>query len=703
MPRVTRTLAIDTECTGKDLRHSCRPFMVQTCDSKDCSEFWEWEVDPLTRKVRSSKKDLLEIQSAVDNADVLVFQNCRFDLTGLQLTFRDHGLEFHWDWSKIRDTLIAGHLLNSGQPHDLTTMAVIYIGVDIQSYEDDIETACREARQLVKQARLRLQKHSEESDIAHWRIAEEGLPEMPSAKSESKGNKAKGIVGSSPWKCDMWLPKLMAKKLEYSKDHPWHTVAQEYANADPITTLHLWKAQEQLLKDKGLWKIFLARMQMLPSVMAVEDAGITVSKSRVEELKQDYIETSARCKRTCIAVSGGEIEELPVNGVSNALKHVIFDEFKLVSPKKTKKGNVSLDKYVLDEWLISLPEHSKARTFIKNLKAYRKRQTALGFIKAYEKYWLPTNIEDFQVIYSSLNPTGTNTLRCSMSNPNGQQISKQEIAEEGEDGHNARYMFGPAPGREWWALDYENLELMLPAYESGEKIMIELFEKPNDPPYFGSYHLMNASIVYPDLFWPLAEQKGAFKKKYASTWYQWIKNFGFACAYGAIPESGTADRAAHKAGAQLAVMNRLTEHTKLNKKMIDLANKQGYVETMPDKTVDPKHGYPVYCSRSAWGKISQTLPLNYHIQSTAMWCTMKAMTRCHAQLQEWQKNGLDARMVLQVHDEVIYDFPLGGKNNLPKAKKLKQLMEQSGDDFGVPLRVAMSYHPNNWAEEEKVE
>ncbi len=270
----------------------------------------------------------------------------------------------------------------------------------------------------------------------------------------------------------------------------------------------------------------------------------------------------------------------------------------------------------------------------------------------------------------------------------------------GIDKYNLRYLFGPAPGREWWTMDYENIELRIPAYESGERVMIDLFEKADEPPYFGSYHLMNASIIYPDLFWPLAETKGAFKKKYASTWYQWCKNFGFAVQYGAMLGSGTADKAAHKEGAQQMVADRLTEHTKLNRKMIDFANRHGYVETIPDKTVNPKHGYPVECSRGNYGKVSPTIPLSYHVQSTAMWCTRKAMVRVDDYLTSLnEEENQSYRMILQVHDEICFDFPKGGRKHLPIIRKVRQLMSQSGEDIGVPLTVSVGYRPDNWNEE----
>jgi len=252
-------------------------------------------------------------------------------------------------------------------------------------------------------------------------------------------------------------------------------------------------------------------------------------------------------------------------------------------------------------------------------------------------------------------------------------------------------MFGPAPGREWWSLDAKNIELRIPAYEAGEKAMIDLFERPDDPPYYGSNHLLFFDILHPDLF---AKHGAEVKKIYASTWYQWTKNGDFAVQYGAVAESGTADRAYHVPGAQAKIEGHLRQIKKLSQQWIDFARRNGYVETMPDKTVDLKRGYPLYCTRGRYGEVLPTVPLSYHVQGTAMWWMCKAMVRCYRQLEEWRREGFDGRMILQVHDELVFDFPKGSPRS--RVERMQKLMELGGDDIGVPTPVSVEYHPGNW-------
>jgi len=669
MPKIPakRVLSLDTEDTGLDLHHGARPYLVTFCDQDGVNTWWEWDVDPLTREVQADPGDLLEINDLLVSADVLVLQNAKFDHAALSLLFDDYGVRLAWNWGKVRDTLLAGHLLASNHPHDLTSMALEYLGVDVQPYEDAMEAAVKEVRKWAVIYR------------GKWVLAGKGRHDMPSAKD-------------STWKYDCWLPLAVAKEEHHPKDHQWRTVTSDYANSDSATTIALWKVQEEMIERRRLGKIYAERLRLLPIIAAVERRGMTVSRSRFDELYGRLTEEVDEHHHKCLTLADHEIESLPVNGCSNALKRVLFDKFQLVSPKKTPKGQPSTDKYVLDHWLATLPKRSRSLTFVRSLRAYRRRKTALGYLDSYRKFWLPMGDDpDVMVIYSSLNPTGTDTLRFASENPNQQQISKQEDV-------NLRYVFGPAPGRVWYSLDASNIELRIPAYEAGEQSMIDLFERPDDPPYFGNNHLLFFDILHPDMFKKYGKD---VKKVFASTWYQWTKNGDFAIQYGAVAESGTADRAYHVPGAQAKIESHLRKIKGLSSRMITLAGKQGYVETMPDRMVDPDRGYPLLCTRSRWGDVTPTVPLSYHVQGTACWWMAKAMVRCQAYLDERNSAVGDegrAYIVAQIHDEMVFDLPVDHDPGM--VAMLRRLMEQGGNDIGVPTPVNIECHPICWAEGE---
>ncbi len=556
-------MALDTEDTGIDLRLGARCFFITICKDTGDILSYEWHVDPLTRMPDIPESDIREIRDVIESADSIVCQNGKFDATALEVS----GILQDWPWHKTYDTLIAGHLLSSNTPHNLTDMGIQYLGRNIEKYELLLKDATQKARRLCR------------SHLNDWRIAAQDLPEMPSATKE-------------PWKADTWLPKaicgyactqmLTYDERNYKKKrdgtivqpwwyeygweyHPWQTVLSNYANKDSETTLLLWYEMEKELHRRHLWKIFQERMRVIPVAVAIERRGITVSGERLERLQCEFSQECARCEVECVNIAStyGYTLTLPKGGGNNkSLTEFCFKPDPAVTyqevsagvteavyatatdgvclnlkPVKRGKpseryriGTPSLDKETIDYYLSFLEEDSNESRFIKSLASKRKRETAIGYMNGYKRYWTEIEDENWYRMYPSLNPTGSDTLRWSHTNPNSANISKQE-------GFNLRYAFGPAPGREWWSLDAKNIELRIPAYEAGETDLIYVFEHPNDAPYYGSYHLVVFDLLHPDLF---AQHGKKCKDEFESTWYQWVKNGNFAVIYGCQEEKADA-------------------------------------------------------------------------------------------------------------------------------------------------------------------
>jgi DNA polymerase-1 len=288
-----------------------------------------------------------------------------------------------------------------------------------------------------------------------------------------------------------------------------------------------------------------------------------------------------------------------------------------------------------------------------------------------------------------------------MSNPNGQNVPTQE----NDEGHSARSAFGPAPGRELWSLDYSNLELRIPAYEAREEKVIALFEREDEPPYYGSYHLLVAHMLFPKEFeeaaWNGRHLDGRLFKASRKQLYKTVKNTDLAKQYAS--GKATTDRTAKREGAFEVLVNEFQKTERLAARYVAFAEKHGYVETIPDRTVDPARGFPVEVVRGERGRVSPTEPFNYHVQPTGGQCINRAMVRCAPVLEGWERaTGKPHFIALQVHDELLFDFPAGGRRNLPKVERLKAIMEASGDDIGVPLKVNVAWHPRNWGKAEDV-
>jgi len=671
-------LSIDTETTGLDLHHGAKPFLVTTCDEESNQIVYEWWVDPLTREPKIPRHDIKEIDELLADCGYMVFQNPKFDVRALV------SIGCKWPkpyWNRVYDTLTAGHLLASNEPHDLTTMVLRYLGVDVSKYEETLRVACTKARSIAKR------------QFPNWRIAKRGLPEMPSAKTKV-------------WKFDMWLLKVLAKKLRYAKDHPWFHDCLDYANVDSSSTLALFKKQQELLKSRELWKIYQHRLKLIRVVYSMENRGIHINLDTVDKEIARYALSSYKLGSKCraIAKTYDYALALPKGSSNKSLHSFIYDVLKLEPFSRSKKtGKASLDRNTLDHFEAILSKTSKPYKFIKALKNKRACDTAINYLSGYTRFRIDVDTASgrWALLHPSLNISGTHTLRFSSQNPSEHNVSKQQ-------GYNLRNVFGPLPGREWWSFDAKNLELRITAYTANEPGMIRLFEHPEEPPYFGSYHLLVFDILHPDLF----SQYGIESKdKFGSTEYQWVKNGNFAVQYGAVETSGTADKAYHVKGAQRTIQNKFSNIAKLNQTKILEATEKGYVETLPDFTVDPDRGYPLVCPKvyyngSRRGRVKPTIPLNYFTQGTAMQWMGAAMIRTQDYLDIINKPFVrrpdkQGFMIIQVHDELIFDFPRGVgkdsyKTNLPKARKIKELMEIGGIDIGLNIAVSCSYHTESW-------
>lgn len=676
-------LAIDTETTGLDLNHGCQAFLVVMANESG-SFYWRGSVNRKTRKVTFSKNQLEEIEKYIEeeienaysganpNEDsCLIFHNAKFDLAAL----RSIGIEpkEHW-WDAIYDTSFQSHLVNSAEPHDLTYLARRYLKLDITPLEEAIDSCTKEARALSKSLR------------DPFAIASEEFVELlPSLKGKSH-------------KCDMWLPGEIAKEFGYDSSHSWHTVLEEYAEADAVVTLELFKKFSSLIYSQGLENVHHSRRKLIRVIYEMELNGTTFNLDRLENLHKTLTSKVHETENKCLSIakkSGSVLTKLPKSGTTKEMRKMLFEDWKVpVLARSEKTNEPSLDKHVVEALLLSLKDE-KHLEFFKNLSLNRKSNTGLSYLQSYKKFGLKTKDKKTYKLHCSLNAIGQVTLRWSSSNPNEQNISKQKMGVEGSE-WSIRYCFGPPPGYEWWSLDYANIELRIPGYHAKEQLMIDLFEKPNDPPYYGSQHMLVASLLWPIEFQQCLKNNEEFNKKYKATLYQWTKNGNFAVTYGALEEYGTADAAYHQKGAHTRVKQMFSNIEKFNQECINSANENGYVTTLYDYDVGGQ--YPIQTPRIYRGKARPTVPLNYVVQSTAMWCMGKAMIRVSDYLRTLPGN---CHIAMQIHDELVICMPKTKRPgaNLPKVRKIRQLMEQSGEDINIPLLVEYSYHPDNWGEE----
>ena len=721
-----KAMAIDTESTGLDIAHGALPFLVTTCDDEGMTRFWEWDVNPITRKPDIPIQDVVDIQSLIEEFDVIYAHNSKYDSRLLA------AMDVDLPWAKVRDTLVAGHLLATNHPHNLTDMCVEYLGRDLLPLEKAIKEVTRACRTIARR------EHPD------WRIAEEGDADMPSVKGSSKRDEDK------PWKNDMWLPRALGfyrATQGRSMDVPhWQNACAVYANGDSEHTLLLGLEVERQIRERGLWAIYEHRLNLPRVACEMECYGVTAIGEYTEATIRDYGQYVAEAEAAMVDIAaeyghdlqlasgaalndnmrdffyGAVQQECPRCGYTKRVKHWNGERAngevcpKCAKPKRgmqgmthklvttqrdnlslpivgnKKTGNATLDKEAMQDYLTTLDD-GPALDFVRLLADKRNYDTALTYMEAYRRFWVPVpGTPGYFHIHPSLNPCGTDHLRWASNSPNMQNVS----GESKEISNKA--CFGPAPGREWWDFDYKSVEARIPAYESGELKMIEVFEHPNEPPYWGSLYTLTASVLYPSEYWPLAEKEGAFRKAYPRL-YKQAKFFVLAKNYGAGRRKGDLLSKVHD--SYDLVDNEFPLLAKLQAKYLRDAEKTGWVETLPDRTVDPDRGYPILASRTDDGRVLSTTPFNYHVSGTACWVKNTALVRCVAQCAEWRRKGFDAHVALEVHDSILFDFPRGAtpEANLPRALVLKGLMERSGPDLvpSIPTPVSCELHLVSWA------
>ena len=634
--RRSSAIAIDTETTGPDFFHGCRPFFVSIFTDEDDILDWRWDVDPTTRKVLVPKSDVRAIQRKISTPGVtLIFHNWKFDCKALESI----GIEMP-DCSHIEDTMVASHAYNSLEPHGLKDLALKYLDIG-----DDDE---RELKEVVEKCR----------DFARtkgWMIAEKGNPTFPAlAKAEW-------------WKLDMWLPWAVADYLELPDNHLYRTVCARYGRLDPVRTFGLWNVYREALHEEELYEVYRKRIELSEVTKQMEAWGVTGNPSSMHFHANKFADIKTAKAAALSDLSNGTIKN---PNSPKQVQNVIFGQYKYPIIKMGDNGP-STAKDVIER-LLELPDDEVSpggREFLGHLVDYRKVKKCVEYLHSYLSAGIPITTER-SLLHPDFNVCGTRTTRFSSTNPNAQNISKQKA-------YNLRRCFGPAHGRVWFAPDYSNIELRIFAYRSGDQRLIDAFEAGF------SVHLIFAQILHPREYEQCLKDGVPFNDRYKDTLYQNTKNGNFSLIYGASERK--ADATYKVKGAYGLIRRHLP--------LIDGFIRETYREGRAFGYVTLLGGYRLRVPRKDPHKAC-----NYFIQGSAGWAISLALIRIFRYLRTL---GDAYKIIMQVHDELVFDFPRHPRN-LNIMRRIVQIMEQSGDDIGVPLKVETDRILNNWAEGEDI-
>ncbi len=373
-----------------------------------------------------------------------------------------------------------------------------------------------------------------------------------------------------------------------------------------------------MLRDQGMWDLFQEIELPLTGVLiAMESAGIHLDCYRLGEITgkiQDQLEEL----EACIFELAGEEFNL---GSPQQLGHILFERLGLARQRKIKTG-YSTDAKTLEALRDSHP-------IVGHLLNHRELSKLMStYLLA-----LPQAVDPGTGrLHTTFHQTVTATGRLSSSDPNLQNIPVRTAL-----GAQIRQCFTAEPGNILVVADYSQIELRIMAHLSGEPALLDSFRRGED------IHTRTAAEVF-----------GLAEDEVGSTHRRYAKAVNFGIMYGISP-FGLSQNLGIEREEAAAYIERYFErmpHVKaFIESTIELARRQGYVATVFGR----RRPIPELASGSFQERsLGERLAVNSVIQGSAADIIKVAMIRCHERL---ERESPGARLVLQVHDELVFEVP----------------------------------------------
>jgi DNA polymerase-1 len=279
-------------------------------------------------------------------------------------------------------------------------------------------------------------------------------------------------------------------------------------------------------------------------------------------------------------------------------------------------------------------------------------------------------------VHTSFNQTGTVTGRLSSSDPNLQNIPMRT-----QEGRRIRRAFIGSPGQRLLSIDYSQIELRLAAHMAGDPGMIEAFRRGED------IHAVTAAAIYGV---PLADVTTAMRRH--------AKAINFGLLYGQTAYGLTRSTELTLSEATKFIDTYFERFAKI-RELVDsfkrTAAERGYVETMLGRRrYFPELAVGSRLDQNARNRAEREA-INAPIQGSAADIMKIAMIRLPGVLAH---SGIPARMILQVHDELVFECPEA--EVVPTARAVRRVME-SVLSLSVPLTVD-AMQGENWEEMQAV-
>lgn len=431
-------------------------------------------------------------------------------------------------------------------------------------------------------------------------------------------------------------------------------IVTDYAAEDADITLKLKKILEKEIHTNQLDNLFYRVEAPLIYVLAeMEWTGARLDLNALEELSKQYTEELIQIEKEITAMAGIEFN---INSPKQ-IGEVLFDRMKIADkPKKTKTGQYKTSEEELEKM------QSKHPIIGKILEQRGLKKLLSTYIDAFP---LLINTRTGK-IHTSFNQTVAATGRLSSTNPNLQNIPIRD-----ERGKEMRKVFIPDEGCLFVSSDYSQIELRIMAHLSGDRNMVEAFNKGQD------IHAATAAKIFKV---PLEEVTGDMRRK--------AKTANFGIIYGITPFGLSERLTISRTEAKDLIDEYFATFPDVKKYMdesIARARSQGYVETIFGR----KRFLPDINSRNATVRgYAERNAINAPIQGSAADIIKVAMVRIFERL---EKEKMRSKMILQVHDELNFNaFP----DELPVLRQLVTEEMEHACELQVPLKTDLGVGEN---------
>ncbi|HET6158919.1 MAG TPA: DNA polymerase I [Dongiaceae bacterium] len=438
--------------------------------------------------------------------------------------------------------------------------------------------------------------------------------------------------------------------------------ALHYAAEDADVTLRLHQAlRPRLVQERLLTMYETIERPLVPVVAAMECAGVKIDAKALQDLSKDFAGRIAEIEREIQDIAGFGFNP----GSPKQLGEVLFDKLKLPGGKKGKTGAYATGADVLEE-LTVVSGHPLPQKILDWRQLTKLKST---YTDTLQNEIDPTTGRVHTSYALALTPTG----RLSSSDPNLQNIPVRT-----EEGRKIRHAFVAEKGHKLVSVDYSQIELRLAADMADIPALRDAFREGKD------IHAMTASQVFGV---PIEGMDPMVRRRAKAINFgiiYGISAFGLAQQLG-IPQAEARDYI----GAYFGRYPGIREYMERTKKY---ARERGYVETLFGRRC---HVPGINDKNPARRSYMERAAINAPLQGTAADIIKRAMIRIPPALKE---RGLKARMLLQVHDELVFEVPDAEIEETSEvARAIMEKAHEPARKLSVPLTCEAGVGMN-WAE-----